>query len=63
VLLAIRVRRIPEEALRWIHSAGGERVPRLWGAMAIAYVEEVYDLPLDVPGVHGLPTSVVSSDE
>lgn len=61
VLLAVRVRRLPEGALRWVLLPDGGRVPRLYGSLSLAYVEQVYDLPLDVRGVHGVP-SVVSSD-
>ncbi len=61
VLLAVRVRRLPEGALRWAISTSGERVPCLHGSLSLAHVEQVYELPLDARGVHGVP-SVVSND-
>jgi uncharacterized protein (DUF952 family) len=59
VLLAVSVRRLPEGALRWVSTMDGERSPRLYGSLAASYVEQVYDLPLDVCGVHGLPSVVL----
>lgn len=59
VLLAVRIRRLPEGALRWVSSMDGERRPRLYGSLSASYVEQVYELPLDVCGVHGLPSVVL----
>lgn len=55
VLLAVRVERLPEGLLRWEPSRGGELFPHLYGRLAPAAVEQVFDLPLDVHGAHGLP--------
>jgi uncharacterized protein (DUF952 family) len=59
VLLAVRIRRLPDGALRWVSPIDGERSPRLHGSLAASYVEQVYELPLDVCGVHGLPSVVL----
>jgi uncharacterized protein (DUF952 family) len=59
VLLAVRIRRLPEGALRWVSTLDGERSPRLYASLAASYVEQVYDLPLDLCGVHGLPSVVL----
>jgi uncharacterized protein (DUF952 family) len=55
VLLAVRVGRLPEGALRWEPSRGGESFPHLYGRIGVAMVEEVFELPLDVHGSHVLP--------
>lgn len=55
VLLAVRVERLPEGLLRWEASRGGQLFPHLYGRVAPASVEQVFDLPLDVHGAHGLP--------
>jgi uncharacterized protein (DUF952 family) len=59
VLLAVSIRRLPEGALRWVYSVDGERGPRLYGSLAASSVEQVHELPLDVRGVHGLPSVVL----
>jgi uncharacterized protein (DUF952 family) len=55
VLLAVRTDRLPEQALRWEPSRGGELFPHLYGSLSVAYVERVFDLPLDLDGTHALP--------
>lgn len=55
VLLAVRVDRLPPAALRWEASRGGQLFPHLYGSLGVAHVERVYDLPLDLSGVHALP--------
>jgi uncharacterized protein (DUF952 family) len=55
VLLAVRVQRLPEGALRWELSRGGELFPHLYGPLGVASVEQVFELPLDADGVHGIP--------
>ena len=55
VLLAVRVERLPEAALRWEASRGGELFPHLYGRLGVASVEHVFDLALDRDGVHALP--------
>lgn len=55
VLLAVRVDRLPEGTLRWERSRGGEVFPHLYGTLGVACVERVFDLPLDMDGVHALP--------
>lgn len=55
VLLAVRVDRLPDGALRWEPSRGGELFPHLYGSLGVACVERVFDLPLDMAGVHALP--------
>jgi hypothetical protein len=56
-----RVQDLPARrgALRWVSPIEGERSPRLHGSLAASYVEQVYELPLDVCGVHGLPSVVL----
>lgn len=58
VLLAVRVERLPEGALRWELSRGGEPFPHLYDRLSVASVEQVFDLPLDENGVHALPQSL-----
>jgi uncharacterized protein (DUF952 family) len=55
VLLAVRVDRLPAQALRWERSRGGELFPHLYDSLGVASVERVFDLPLDMSGVHALP--------
>ena len=55
VLLAVRVDRLPARALRWEPSRGGELFPHLYDSLGVASVERVFDLPLDMAGVHALP--------
>jgi uncharacterized protein (DUF952 family) len=58
VAIAYVVRRGPEQperALRWEPSRGGEPFPHLYGSLSVAYVERVFDLPLDLAGAHALP--------
>jgi uncharacterized protein (DUF952 family) len=55
VLLAVRVGRWPDGALRWEPSRGGELFPHLYGRIAVAMVEQVFELPLDAQGSHALP--------
>ena len=55
VLLAVRIDRLPEQAVRWEPSRGGELFPHLYDSLGVASVERVYDLPLDLAGVHALP--------
>lgn len=55
VLLAVRVERLPEAALRWEPSRRGELFPHLYGRLAVASVEQVFELPLDRAGSHALP--------
>jgi uncharacterized protein (DUF952 family) len=55
VLLAVRVDRLPDGAIRWEPSRGGELFPHLYDSLGVACVECVYDLPLDMAGVHALP--------
>jgi uncharacterized protein (DUF952 family) len=55
LLLAVRVERLPEQALRYEISRGGEAFPHLYGALSIAWVQEVIELPLDARGQHVLP--------
>ena len=61
VLLAVRVERLPEGALRWEASRGGELFPHLYDRLGVASVEQVFELPLDASGVHALPASVASA--
>ncbi len=58
VLLAVRVQRLPEHALRWEPSRGRELFPHLYGPLSVACVEQVFDLPLDPSGVHALPGGI-----
>jgi uncharacterized protein (DUF952 family) len=62
VLLAVRVERLPEGALRWEPSRGGELFPHLYDRLGVASVEQVFDLPLDAAGVHALPRGVEAPD-
>jgi uncharacterized protein (DUF952 family) len=55
VLLAVRVGRLPEGALRWEPARGGELFPHLYGRVGVAMVEQVFELPLDAQGAHALP--------
>jgi uncharacterized protein (DUF952 family) len=55
VLLAVRVQRLPEGALRWEPSRGGELFPHLHGPLGVAQVEQVFELPLDAREEHVLP--------
>jgi uncharacterized protein (DUF952 family) len=55
VLLAVRVGRLPEGALRWEPSRGGESFPHLYSRIGVAMVDQVFELPLDVYGSHALP--------
>lgn len=55
VLLAVRVDRLPARALRWERSRGGELFPHLYDSLGVASVERVFELPLDMAGVHALP--------
>lgn len=60
VLLAVRVERLPEGALRWESSRNGELFPHLYDRLGVASVEQVFDLPLDASGVHALPEGLGS---
>lgn len=55
LLLAVRVGRLPEGALRWEPSRQGELFPHLYGRLGVAAVEQVFELPLDAAGAHVLP--------
>jgi uncharacterized protein (DUF952 family) len=55
VLLAVRVQRLPDGALRWEPSRGGESFPHLHGRLGVAQVEQVFELPLDAQDRHVLP--------
>jgi uncharacterized protein (DUF952 family) len=55
LLLAVRVGRLPEGALRWETARGGELFPHLYGRIGVAMVERVFELPLDAQGSHALP--------
>lgn len=55
VLLAVRIDRLPERAMRWETSRGGELFPHLYDTLGVASVERVFDLPLDASGLHVLP--------
>jgi uncharacterized protein (DUF952 family) len=55
VLLAVRVERLPEGALRWEPSRGGDLFPHLYDRLGITSVEQVHELPLDGSAVHVLP--------
>lgn len=55
VLLAVRVERLPEGALRWELSRGGELFPHLYARLGITSVAQVHELPLDGSAVHVLP--------
>jgi uncharacterized protein (DUF952 family) len=58
VLLAVRVGRLPDGALRWEPSRGGELFPHLYGRLGVAMVEQVFELPLDAQGEHALPEGI-----
>lgn len=58
VLLAVRVERLPDGALRWERSRGGELFPHLYDRLGVASVEQVFDLPLDASGAHALPQAL-----
>jgi uncharacterized protein (DUF952 family) len=63
VLLAVRVERLPDGALRWEPSRGGELFPHLYDArLSIASVEQVFELPLDAEGAHALPESIGAAE-
>ncbi|HWO10193.1 MAG TPA: DUF952 domain-containing protein [Polyangiaceae bacterium] len=55
VLLAVRTDRLLEHELRWELSRGGQWFPHLYGSLSVASVERVFELPLDLAGVHALP--------
>lgn len=55
VLLAVRVERLPDGALRWEPSRGGELFPHLYDRLGITSVEQVHELPLDGSAMHVLP--------
>jgi uncharacterized protein (DUF952 family) len=55
VLLALRVERLADGALRYERSRGGEPFPHLYGPLSVASVEQVFELPLDASGKHALP--------
>jgi uncharacterized protein (DUF952 family) len=55
VLLALRVQRLPEGALRYEVSRGGEAFPHLYCPLSVSSVEQVFELPLDADGMHALP--------
>jgi uncharacterized protein (DUF952 family) len=55
VLLCVPVERLPEPALRWEESRGGERFPHLYAALRSEFVSEVLELPVDDAGRHQLP--------
>jgi uncharacterized protein (DUF952 family) len=54
VLLAVDPARLGD-ALRWEPSRGGARFPHLYGALPLAAVVEVRDLPLGADGRHVFP--------
>jgi uncharacterized protein (DUF952 family) len=55
VLLALMPARLPEGALRWEASRGGELFPHLYGELRRELVSEVLELPLDGTARHVLP--------
>jgi uncharacterized protein (DUF952 family) len=55
VLLALRVERLGEGALRYERSRGGEPFPHLYGPLSVASVEQVFELPRGADGAHVLP--------
>src|SRR5687768_10814251 len=54
VLLAIDAERLGP-ALKWERSRGGALFPHLYGALPIAAVIAVHDLPLGLDGAHVFP--------
>ena|SRR5688572_6797477 len=54
VLLAVDAGRLGP-ALKWEPSRGGAMFPHLYGALPVAAVLSVHDLPLGADGVHQFP--------
>lgn len=57
VLLAVPAERLGDE-LRWEPSRGGALFPHLYGALPVAAVAAVHDLPLGPDGRHIFPKAI-----
>ena len=55
VLLAVRVERLPEAALRWEPSRGGQLFPHLYGDLPISAVGQHATVSVDAGGNVSLP--------
>ncbi len=55
VLLSVDPGKLPEGALKWEPSRGGQLFPHLYGALPIEAAVRVDPLPLDDNGLHDFP--------
>jgi len=55
MLLTVDPRALPDGALKWEKSRGGELFPHLYAAVPVAAVIAVDPLPLDQSGAHDFP--------